>query len=109
MPTHNRNRGYHQMNTWVRCEVSALRKRFSSLSRRDKITVIGMLLLWPPLVVAALIWLPRLFNSRPWIGYSVGALVFIEWMWRRGYPVFKRQITEEYREITTGGLRQVPR
>jgi hypothetical protein len=96
------------MNAWVLCEVSEQYKRFCNLSRRRKISVVGTLLLFSLLWVVAVLWLPRLIDSRPWIGYSAGAIVFIEWMWRRGYPALKRRIVEAYREITTGGLRQVP-
>jgi hypothetical protein len=83
-------------------------KAFCSLSRRDKMTHVGLLLLCLPLVVAAVIWLPRLYDSQPWVGPSLCALLFIHWMWHRGYPALKRRITEGYREIATAGLRQVP-
>jgi hypothetical protein len=83
-------------------------KAFCSLSRRDKITHVGLLLLCLVLVVASVIWLPRLYDSQPWIGLSLGALLFIHWMWHRGYPALKRRIAEGYREIAVGGLRQVP-
>jgi hypothetical protein len=84
-------------------------KAFCSLSRRDKMTHVGLLLLCLPLVVAAVIWLPRLYDSQPWVGPSLCALLFIHWMWHRGYPALKRRIAEGYHEIATGGLRQVPR
>jgi hypothetical protein len=83
-------------------------KAFCSLSRRDKMTHVGLLLLCLPLVVAAVIWLPRLYDSQPWVGPSLCALLFIHWMWHRGYPALKRRITEGYREIATAGLRQIP-
>jgi hypothetical protein len=93
------------MNAWVLREVSEQYKRFCNLFRCRKVFVVGTLLLSLLWVVVALLWLPRLIDSRPWIGYSAGAIVCIEWMWRRGYPALKRRIAEAYREITTGGLR----
>jgi hypothetical protein len=96
------------MDARLRREVSEQDKRLCNLSRSRKISVVATLLLSLPFLVAALIWLPSLSDSRPWIGYSAGVLLFIEWMWRKGYPALKRRIAEAYREITIGGLRQVP-
>jgi hypothetical protein len=105
--TTGRRRG-HRMKASILDQVSEQYKAFCSLSRRDKITRVGLRLLCLSLVVASDIWLPQLYDSQPWIGLSFGALLFIHWMWHRGYPALKRRIAEWYREIATGGLRQVP-
>lgn len=95
------------MEAWVHREVSEQYKRFCTLSRPRKL----ILLLSPPFLVTASFLLSRLIDSRPWIGYGAGAIVFINWLWHWWYPTLKRRITEEYeeyREIATGGLRRVP-
>jgi hypothetical protein len=96
------------MKASLRDQVLEQYKAFCSLSRRDKMTHMGLLLLCLPLVVAAVIWLPRLYDSQPWVGPSLCALLFIHWMWHRGYPALKRRITAGYREIAMRGVRQVP-
>jgi hypothetical protein len=96
------------MKALILDQVSRAYKTFCSLSRRDQIIGVSLLLLSLPLGIAMSTWLPRLYESQPWIGPSLCALLFIRWMWHQGYPALKRRITEAHHEIAMGGLRQIP-
>lgn len=96
------------MKALILDQVSRAYKTFCSLSRRDQIIGVSLLLLSLPLGIAMSTWLPRLDESQPWIGPSLCAVLFIRWMWHQGYPALKHRITEAHHEIAMGGLRQIP-